>query len=193
MKVWSSEHTFSHPWDTVVQAAVRKYPNPLSPYVTGVDVLDREVTQKGVLKSHRVLTTQWGLPNWVIKIVGMKEACYVSEHSWIDPKEKKMEMRSRNLTCCNYITVDEYLRYSQHPTDKKSTLLTQEAVIKINNMPLTNYLENLVVDTCAKNATKGRQAIEWVVGKIKGETEEISRAARKTAADIMSPTQATKL
>ncbi|CAH1644913.1 unnamed protein product [Spodoptera littoralis] len=31
MKIWTSEHTFNHPWETVAQAAWRKYPNPITP------------------------------------------------------------------------------------------------------------------------------------------------------------------
>lgn len=54
----------SHPWDTVVKAACRKYPNPLNPSVLGTDVIDREV-KDGVLYSHRLVTTQWRFPKWL--------------------------------------------------------------------------------------------------------------------------------
>lgn len=59
---------FSHPWETVTQAAWRKYPNPLNPNVLGMDVLDRKVDKKGVLHSHRLMRTDWGLPNWVTNV-----------------------------------------------------------------------------------------------------------------------------
>lgn len=58
-----------HSWDTIVQAAWKKYPNPLNPAVIGTDVLDRKVDNKGVLKTHRLMTTQWGLPNWAKKVI----------------------------------------------------------------------------------------------------------------------------
>lgn len=55
----------SHPWDTVIKAAMRKYPNPMNPCVVGVDVLERSVDGRGRLHSHRLLSTEWGLPGFV--------------------------------------------------------------------------------------------------------------------------------
>lgn len=41
---------------------MRKYPNPMNPCVVGVDVLERSVDRCGRLHSHRLLSTEWGLP-----------------------------------------------------------------------------------------------------------------------------------
>ena len=57
-----------HPWDTVIKAAMRKYPNPMNPSVVGVDVLDRRLDNQGRLHSHRLLSTEWGLPS-IVKAV----------------------------------------------------------------------------------------------------------------------------
>ena len=54
---------YSHPWETVAQAAWRKYPNPITPSVLGIDVIDRGVAG-GVLHSHRLVSSQWGFPKW---------------------------------------------------------------------------------------------------------------------------------
>lgn len=55
---------YSHPWETVAQAAWRKYPNPMVPSVIGADVIDRKVVD-GVLHTHRlVVSSQWGFPKW---------------------------------------------------------------------------------------------------------------------------------
>uniref|UniRef100_A0A8I3WQD3 PRELI domain containing 3A n=1 Tax=Callithrix jacchus TaxID=9483 RepID=A0A8I3WQD3_CALJA len=70
MKIWSSEHVFGHPWDTVIQAAMRKYPNPMNPSVLGVDVLQRRVDGRGRLHSLRLLSTEWGLPGLVRAVSG---------------------------------------------------------------------------------------------------------------------------
>lgn len=55
----------SYPWETVIKAAMRKYPNPMNPSVVGVDVLDRKLDTDGRLHSHRLLSTEWGLPGIV--------------------------------------------------------------------------------------------------------------------------------
>lgn len=47
----------------MVQAAWRKYPNPMNPAVLGTDVIDRKVVD-GVLHTHRLVTSEWGLPGW---------------------------------------------------------------------------------------------------------------------------------
>ena len=44
---------------------MRKYPNPMNPCVVGVDVLERSVDGRGRLHSHRLLSTEWGLPGFV--------------------------------------------------------------------------------------------------------------------------------
>lgn len=61
----------SHPWETVVKAACRKYPNPLNPSVLGTDVIDRKV-KDGVLYSHRLVTTQWRFPTWILPVSILK-------------------------------------------------------------------------------------------------------------------------
>ncbi|CAC5413128.1 PRELI domain containing protein 3B-like [Mytilus californianus] len=177
MKIWTSEHTFEHSWDTIVQAAWKKYPNPLNPAVIGTDVLDRKVDNKGVLKTHRLMTTQWGLPNWAKKILGQDENAYGSEHSEVDPKAKTMTLKSKNLTWCNLVTIDEKLVYAPHPEDSSKTHLKQEAVVNIKGVPLSSYLENMITQNINNNAQKGREGLEWVVRKIKVEAETLQTEA----------------
>jgi ElaB/YqjD/DUF883 family membrane-anchored ribosome-binding protein len=44
-------------------------------------------------------------------------------------------------------------------------------------MPLTNYVESLLTNTISNNAVKGRQAIEWVIGKIETEVTQLKTNA----------------
>ncbi|KAH3778733.1 hypothetical protein DPMN_180203 [Dreissena polymorpha] len=59
----------SAPWDLVVRAQFRKYPNEFNNAVEGVDVVERRVDKTGTLYSHRLLSTRWGLPGWATKVV----------------------------------------------------------------------------------------------------------------------------
>lgn len=54
---------YSYPWETVVQAAWRKYPNPMNTAVVGIDVVDRKVTN-GILFTHRLVMSKWKFPAW---------------------------------------------------------------------------------------------------------------------------------
>ncbi|CAD5117495.1 DgyrCDS6264 [Dimorphilus gyrociliatus] len=186
MKIYKSEHVFEHPWETVVQAAWRKYPNPMNPNVVGVDVVDRQVTTDGVLRSHRLMSTFWGVPDFVTRLIGLNRTAYVSEVSEVNHSNKTMQLFSRNLTLSNLVTIDEKLEYKPHPTRPSCTLLEQEAVIKIEGVPLTTYLEDLMLKTCSSNAAKGRQAMEIVIHKIKSEAGELTRAAQESVDNIIN-------
>ncbi|XP_074645457.1 PRELI domain containing protein 3A-like [Tubulanus polymorphus] len=189
MKLWTSEHIFSHPWETVVQAAWRKYPNPMNPSVTGVDVLERKIDSDGTLKTHRLMTTLWGMPGWAKAIIGDNRA-FVSEHSSVDPQRKIFSLHSRNLTGSNVVTVHETLTYSPHPEDRTKTILKQEAEIVVANIPFTSYMENLLATNISQNAGKGRQGMEWAISKVKEEAADLTKIAIKgmdaTVQDITS-------
>ncbi|KAM8734303.1 PRELI domain containing protein 3A isoform 1-T1 [Acanthopagrus schlegelii] len=155
MKIWSTEHVFSYPWETVIKAAMRKYPNPMNPNVVGVDVLDRSLDEEGRLHSHRLLSTEWGLPSIVRAILGTSSTqTYVKEHSIVDPDEKKMELCSTNITLTNLISVDERLLYRPHPDNPEVTVLTQEAIITVKGVSLSSYLEGMMARRMSANARK---------------------------------------
>ena len=165
MKIWSSEHVFNHSWENVVKAAMQKYPNPLNPGVIGVDVVDRKI-EDGLIKSHRLLISKWSMAPWISKLLGGNKIAYASEHSQIDLNSRTMSLRSRNLTFNNVLNVDEKLVYSIHPEDESKTLLKQEALITLKNLPLIDYLENALITKINDNAQKGRQAIEFIIKQI---------------------------
>ncbi|XP_053101004.1 PRELI domain containing protein 3A isoform X1 [Hemicordylus capensis] len=182
MKIWSSEHEFGHPWDTVIKAAMRKYPNPMNPSVVGVDVLDRSLDNQGRLHSHRLLSTEWGLPSIVKAILGTsRTVTYIKEHSVVDPVEKKMVLSSTNITLTNLVSVDERLVYTPHPEDPEKTVLTQEAIITVRGVSLSSYLESLMASTISSNARKGREALEWVIGELTSSTRESVKSAMAAA------------
>lgn len=188
MKIWTSEHTFNHPWETVAQAAWRKYPNPMNPAVIGTDVVERKVVD-GVLHTHRLVSSKWGFPRWAQSIVGSTNICYASERSEVDPGSRQMVLKTRNLTFCRYIAMDETVRYIPHPDDPDKTLLKQEAVISVQGVPLNSYVEDLLTNKMSLNAGKGRQAIEWVISKIDSEMKELANSAAGCTDDLLAHTK----
>ncbi|XP_069816210.1 PRELI domain containing protein 3A isoform X2 [Dendropsophus ebraccatus] len=153
-----------HPWDTVIKAAMRKYPNPMNPCVVGVDVVDRNLDNQGRLHSHRLLSTEWRLPSLVRAILGTSRTLtYIKEHSVVDPVEKKMVLCSTNISLTNLVSVDERLVYTPHPENAEETVLTQEAIITVKGVSLSSYLEGLMASTISSNARKGWDAIEWII------------------------------
>ncbi|XP_006898676.1 PREDICTED: protein slowmo homolog 2-like [Elephantulus edwardii] len=149
MKIWTSEHVFDHPWEIVTTAEMQKYPNPMNPSVVGGDVLHRHVDPSGKLHSLRLLSTDWGLPSVV-----------------------------RNISFTNVVSVDERLIYKPHPQHAGKTILTQEAIITVKGVSLSSYLESLTAGTISSNASKGREAIEWVINKLNAEIVELTASTR---------------
>ena len=57
----------SYPWEQVVQAAYKKYPNPHNPNVVATDVVERKVCG-GNISTKRILATDWNIPYLVTKV-----------------------------------------------------------------------------------------------------------------------------
>ena len=58
------------------------------------------------------------------------------------------------------------MRYTPDPLDKDKTVLHQEMIVTVQGVPLTSYMEGIIVNTVSNNSSKGKAAIEWVVEKL---------------------------
>jgi len=189
MRIWTNEHTFQHPWDTVVQAVWRKYPNPLNPSVVGIDIIDRKVCpETSVMHTHRLISCKWGLPSWAERFLG-RDTSYASEHSELDPKAKNFTLKSKNLSFCNEISIIEQLTYKPHPMDNEKTIMTQETLVEVHGIPLSSYFEDFVYKDISKNAVKGRQAMELVINKINNEVQDIAQKTVKSVDELAGNTK----
>jgi len=146
----------------------------MNPAVVGIDVIDRRL-ESGILTTHRLITTEWGFPSWASRLLGGDQASFASEHSAVNPETKTTTLMSRNLTFCNELSIIEKLTYEPHPTQENTTLLKQEAMITVHGVPLSSYIEDFISTTISGNANKGRQAMEWVIGKINCEVEDMKK------------------
>ena len=84
----------------------------------------------------------------------------------VDPKNRLMEMHSKNLTFNSYVNMEEKMTYTADPEDDTRTMLKQEMIVTVQGVPLTSYMEGIIVNTVSKNSSKGKAAIEWVVEKL---------------------------
>merc|ERR1712198_35353 len=173
MKIWTAEHVFGHSWETVTEGQWQKYPNPHNQAVVGTDVLDRRV-ENGVLYSNRIISSDRGLADWVQRLIGTNKVCYAQETSMVNPKERVMEMHSHNLSFCNVVNMQEKMTYRPHPEDKSKTVMKQETVVTVQGVPLTNYMESIIVNTVSNNSMKGKAAIEWIVDKLGQECRSLN-------------------
>ena len=86
--------------------------------------------------------------------------------SKVDPSNRLMEMHSKNLTFCRYVNMEEKMIYTPDPEDVDKTLLRQEMIVTVQGVPLTSYMESIIVNTVSNNSSKGKAAIDWVVEKL---------------------------
>ena len=114
----------------------------------------------------RIITSDWGLADWVQRLIGTNRVCYASEKSMVDPKNRLMEMYSKNLTFNSYVNMEEKMTYTEDPEDNSRTMCKQEMIVTVQGVPLTSYMEGIIVNTVSNNSSKGKAAIEWVVEKL---------------------------
>ena len=183
MKIWTSDHVFDHPWETVVHAAFRKYPNPMNKAITAIDVVRQDV-DKGVIKSERLLQSRFHIPSWVTSLTGFSGQQYSHEYTEIDPANRSMTLSTRNLNAISFLRVDERLTYSPDPADPQRTILKQEASVSVNLPTFKSYCESAFMNIYQTNALKGRSGVEWVIESLKREYNEISSKVSTEMQDL---------
>lgn len=186
MKLWSTEHIFSHPWKKVTEAAWKKYPNELNTNVKTIDVIDRKVTNDGKLLTTRIFGTNWNLPTFITTLLGMPESCYAVEHSEVDIKNQRMVLKMINYTFWGILAVKETLVYEPDKTDPNKTSLTQGAKISVNGIQFANYFEGVICSNFESTSVKGRKALQQVLNKIEVESiiNTVTSELRELSTDI---------
>lgn len=58
------------------------------------------------------------------------------------------------------------MTYKPHPEDPiNKTIMTSEMVVTVRNVPLTTYMEDIILNTVSNNANKGRKAMDFVIDR----------------------------
>ncbi|KAL1402982.1 hypothetical protein pipiens_019566 [Culex pipiens pipiens] len=122
-------------------------------------------------------------------MIGSPNVCYASEQSTVDPGKRLMTLKTINLTFGSFLSVYETLRYVPHPTDPCKTLLKQEATVQVEGVPLNRYMEDVLTKNISTNAGKGRQGLEWVIGKLNSEVKELATSAATSTNEILTQTK----
>lgn len=173
MKTWVDSYTFDFPWETVVQAAYRKYPTRHNTNVKTLDTLERRCGQNGsgrVLFSHRLFGTLWNVPALVINILGFNELMYIHEMSECDTLSKTLTISAVNVSLRSLFKMSEVLQYKVHPEDSSKTILQQHTVMSVHGVPLLGgLLETMILNSYESIIPKGRLAVEEKAKEIKNE------------------------
>eukprot|EP00123_Amoebidium_parasiticum_P022978 comp9931_c0_seq1/m.4832 comp9931_c0_seq1/g.4832 ORF comp9931_c0_seq1/g.4832 comp9931_c0_seq1/m.4832 type:complete len:182 (-) comp9931_c0_seq1:597-1142(-) len=163
MKVWKTEHTFTHSWADVTTAFWLKYPNPHSPHVLAVDVIQRYVDPSTLtLHTVRLLKKTNAKPKLAEKLFKGKDG-YVLEESTVDVREGVMKTVTVNLSYNRVLRVEEHCMYTS--VDGHTHLTTEVRLVS----PMWGWakaVETVALERFKSNVQKARTALEFVLHNV---------------------------
>jgi hypothetical protein len=171
VKLFSTSHTFHHPFDRVTSAFWRKYPNEAAAHVKAIDITDRRVDAQGRLITNRVMSCESALPQW-LRAAGLPQSCFVAESSIVDPQAQTMVVKSVNLSGASIMTVEETCTYQAQPSTenaKPSTLYQQEARITAFLPFVSSKFESYSVASITAKSQEGIAVMEKLSQRIQRE------------------------
>jgi len=168
VKLFQRNHTYHYPWEHVTTAFWRKYPNPLAPHVKEIDCYSRQLNEStGTFTTQRVITCESAVPSWIGRL-GFHSQLYALETCSVNADKKEMVVRSRNLSGCGLLIVEETCTYRPDPASQSSrTLYSQEARIASCLPVFSSRLENFSANSIASKSGRGSEAMEILCERIK--------------------------
>merc|ERR1712137_13046 len=162
-------HVFEHNWEDVSLASWHKYPSEDRPDVLSVDLVDRKFDpETGVLTATRLVIMQDGVPKILKPILG-SGTCICLEHSVVDPKQKTMILKARNITFESVATIEETFTYTENPENKFTNFL-QQAEVRAYPFGVKGQIEQFLTNKFVNNAPLGQVIMENTVERVKSKS-----------------------
>ena len=169
MKIYSNQHTFSHPFSTISAAHWQKYPNPIQAHVISCDVISRH-TQDNILYTERLIVCQDNPPSLIRKLIKLPTEAYFREVSTLNLSTKTYTSTTTNLTLSSVVNLKETCEYT--PLNSKETIMKQTCEVNCDFGIFGKYIEEQAVTRFGEKSILGKLGIEWVVEKISKEKKE---------------------
>ncbi|KAI0768594.1 MSF1-domain-containing protein [Trametes elegans] len=151
MKFFQQAFLYDDSWSTVALAYLLRYPNPYASHILSCDVISRDITPAGTLRTTRLILKTGSLPRWAPQGMIARAESWVLEESEVDPLGKVMNCTTKNLDHVKVMRVEEHIQIRQ--ADDGKTLQTTRAKFlsgfgwgltkKIENYGLTKFKANL--------------------------------------------------
>lgn len=159
----------------------------MAPHVTNVDYLSRKIDPvTGNLHTERLLSCKQNVPEFLLKLIGSggQGTSIVYERSVVDLKNRRLVLKSTNLTYSHLMVVEETCIYEPSFAEVKDnenisrfdwTKFTQSASIR--SFSAWNYIresmEDFSINRFQANASKGRAALENVLHGLIDDTKSL--------------------
>ncbi|KAI8971457.1 PRELI-like family-domain-containing protein [Mycotypha africana] len=164
------QHVFNYDssWQNVTLAFWLRYPNPFASHVLAVDVLDRCVDENGVLKTTRLVLKKGKAPKWFPESFLKSSEAFIIEESEVDPKNKTMVTRTKNLNHVRVMQIVETQYFKQHEQNPEWTSCKTEArIISRFGWGMTQRIEGFGQSSFIANAAKARKGMQHILQMIR--------------------------
>jgi len=158
---------FESSWENTTTAFWCKYPNKDLKHVKDALVLERCVDDNGVLYTRRLIHMEQKVPSILRKFHMGSESFFAIEDSTVDPKAKRMVLKTRNITYGSLIDATEVCTYTQSEENPSNTdySWTFTAECKRKVPLLTGKIESTLTDRAKMNSGKGLKTMEELSSK----------------------------
>lgn len=151
--------TFPFNWNSIALASWLKYPNHKRPDILGLDLWDRYYDHEtGTLTTYRVSLLQGMMPSWVCSITGGC-VCLFLEKCVVNPRERVMQLVSSNVTCNQFLELQEVCTYTVDPQNAQQTLFRQDMKIQAHVWGVGGQIERIGADNFKRTAVGGREVM----------------------------------
>uniref|UniRef100_A0A8C4SBL8 PRELI domain containing 2 n=1 Tax=Erpetoichthys calabaricus TaxID=27687 RepID=A0A8C4SBL8_ERPCA len=100
---------YKYPFERVVEMHLNKYPCPLEKHIRGIKTVEEKTDCKsGIIYRRKIAICNNVVPKILrkINILNVNDI-YMEEESWLDMKQKIMNIKSRCLTWTQYASLNE--------------------------------------------------------------------------------------
>ncbi|KAF7723989.1 hypothetical protein EC973_001449 [Apophysomyces ossiformis] len=164
VKFYQHVFNYEYPWQNVTLAFWLRYPNPFASHVLAVDVLDRFVDERGVLKTTRLILKKGKAPKWFPQSFLKNSEAFIIEESEVDPKTNTMITRTKNLNHVRIMQIEETQIFKPHDQHQEWTSCKTEArIISRFGWGMTNRIEGFGQSSFAANAAKARKGMKHIL------------------------------
>ncbi|KAI0374481.1 MSF1-domain-containing protein [Pilatotrama ljubarskyi] len=166
MKFYSQSFLYDDPWSIVSLAYLLRYPNPYASHILSCDVISRDITPAGTLRTTRLILKTGSLPRWAPKGMISKAESWILEESEVDPLGKVMRCTTKNLDHVKVMRVEEHIHIRQAEDGK--TLQTTEAMFLSGfGWGLTKRIESYGLAKFKANLQRSREGFFIILDLIR--------------------------
>lgn len=165
MKLFSQSFHYDDHWSIVALAFFLRYPNPYAAHVLSCDVISREVTPAGTLRTTRLILKRGNLPAWFPAGIVQRGESWVVEESEVDVAGRTVHCVTRNLDHVKSLQVIETTRLRE--VADGTVQHTDARFLSKFGWGLTRRIEQFGAAKFKANIERSRQGISLVLGALR--------------------------